>query len=221
VPVLLTPDSKLMPPYPTAKISQDFTLIGLRVKQILPVATATIGSTVSAPVSPASSAPSASLQTVPLQTVPLQTAVSDEPTVPSSPAITTKTEEEQEAHSSKISIEAPSSKATGSPLISIAIPAPPDLTIQSSVQSSGAAIQAQAQAQPEPTIIHSLTELIPPEVQWVPAVSTIPQASDTVVTVNAPARDSLDVTTLSSSPALEPAEPHVRNTVVRISTEIL
>ncbi len=36
LPVLLTQDNRLMPPYPAAKIPQDFTLIGLRVKQILP-----------------------------------------------------------------------------------------------------------------------------------------------------------------------------------------
>jgi len=215
LPVLLTPDSKLMPPYPTAKISQDFTVIGLRVKQILPIATATVVSAVSAPVSaqPAGFVADQLIVEPRVHSVVesvVESTESDSAVAPnvlsssvSEEAVTEATETSFPVASLESAINA---KTQGSPLISIAIPESPECSIQNS--------------QPEPTIIHSLTELIPSAVEPVAALSPIPQASQTIVTINAPARDSGGSSALISSPSLEPApepaKPNVQNTVVRI-----
>jgi hypothetical protein len=189
LPVLLTPDSRLMPPYPAAKIPQDFTLIGLRVKQILPVAVpaivpATAGSAMSAPVKPTVPASSIAVEAVqPQDSEAVLEAVVEAPAI-------------------ALIVEPVISKDS-SPLISVAIPETAELSVDP------------INLQSEPVIIHSLTELIPPEFQVGSAPDTIPQVSDTVVTINAPARV-LNVLVAVSMPAAEPAEPHVRNTVVRV-----
>ena len=238
--VLLTPDSKLMSPYPTAKISQDFTVIGLRVKQILPIATAT---GISVPAQPAefvadqpiveqrvnpvvesggesgveltepdsAVAPDVLSSSVVEETVIEETVI--EETITETPVTETPVTEVAKTSLPVASLEpSTSAKTQGSPLISIAIPDHPEQSIQNS--------------QPEPTIIHSLTELIPSEVELMAAVEPvtalrpIPQASQTIVTVNAPAHDSVSgselISSLSLEPAPEPAKPNVRNTVVRI-----
>ena len=211
--VLLTPDSKLMPPYPTAKISQDFTVIGLRVKQILPIATATVVSAVSAPVSAQPAGFVADQPIVEPRVHPVVESVveSTEPDSAVAPnvlsssvleeAVTEATETSFPVAFLELSTNA---KTQGSPLISIAIPESPECSIQNS--------------QPEPTIIHSLTELIPSAVETVAALRPIPQASQTIVTVNAPARDSGGGSDLipAPAPAPDPTQPDVRNTVVRI-----
>ena len=211
LPVLLTPDSKLMPPYPTAKISQDFTVIGLRVKQILPIATATVVSAVSAPVSAQPAGFVADRPIVEPKVHPVvESTESDSavaPNVLSSSVLEEAVTEATETSFPIASLEsAINAKTQGNLLISIAIPESPECSIQNS--------------QPEPTIIHSLTELIPSAVEPVAALRPIPQASQTIVTVNAPARDSGNVLDLIPEPAPdlnpEPTQPDVRNTVVRI-----
>ena len=194
LPVLLTPDAKLMPPYPTAKIPQDFTLIGLRVKQILPVEIpaiipATASSAISVPV---------------------------EPTVPSRPTAVEAVQPQELEAVSEAAVEAPAVASAidsaisreisrdSSPLISVVIP-----------ETTGLSAEP-VNFQPEPVIIHSLTELIPPKSQAASASDSIPQVSDTVVTINASAR-ALNVLVSVAMPASTlVGEPHVRNTVVRV-----
>ncbi|MBW4464450.1 MAG: low-complexity tail membrane protein [Pegethrix bostrychoides GSE-TBD4-15B] len=197
LPVLLTPDSKLMPPYPTAKIAEDFTLIGLRVRQILPmVSPAPVEPVELAPVEPAPVEPEPVELVPPSQ--PVDAPASDSRSVPATADATQDAAQPVKASPATAS-PAAVKQASGSALISIAVP---------EQTASSPADKPQPELQPEPRIIHSLAELILPD--------SSPQVSQTIVTINAPAPE-IAAPEISAPETLPPdPEPHVKNTIVQI-----
>lgn len=239
LPVLLTPDAKLMPPYPTAKILQDFTLIGLRVKQILPA--------ISHPATP----PAPSVAATPVAATP-NPPVSPPVGLPVSPAVNPSgtpsmpVEAAQSAEAKQSAAGVPTAMPdrtmpdrtmpdrASSPLISIALPETPPAP-----QPLQAAASSEFQPDPpDPPIIQSLSDLLPPDQQPTSAPNerlqaNLPQVSQTIITIitvavtataakpaagPALASDPLGESELVLVPFSEPnaRNPNARNTVVRI-----